>query len=105
MIKLYLAFSYRQELTELLRVLDVINFFGNHIGRLADKARPLYADLEGTAWNRKNRRKSDKVHVPDWGNRYGAEQRKAFENLKDEMASPEFLVPPRAGARRRLVTC
>jgi hypothetical protein len=32
MIKLFLAFSYRQELTELLRVLGVINFFGNHIG-------------------------------------------------------------------------
>jgi hypothetical protein len=90
--------------TELLRFLGVLNVFGNHIGNLADKSLPLYAVLKATAWNRQKRRKSDKVYVPYWGNRWRAEQRKAFENLKDETASPEFLVPPRVGARRRLVT-
>jgi hypothetical protein len=31
-------------------------------------------------------------------------QKHAFEDLREEMASPEFIVPYRAGSRKRLVT-
>jgi hypothetical protein len=34
----------------------------------------------------------------------GAEQKSSFSVLKDIMSAPEFLVPPRAGMRRKLVT-
>jgi RNase H-like domain found in reverse transcriptase/Reverse transcriptase (RNA-dependent DNA polymerase) len=88
---------------ELLRFLGCVQFFANHIDNCADKAAPLYEFLVGTAWNK---RKGKKVVLtfPDWHERWGAEQKSSFSVLKDVMYAPEFLVPPRAGMRRKLVT-
>jgi RNase H-like domain found in reverse transcriptase len=55
-------------------------------------------------WNKKKQRKGRKVRVADWDIRWGSEQRQAFLELKDVLASPDFLAPPRDGAERTLVT-
>jgi RNase H-like domain found in reverse transcriptase/Integrase zinc binding domain len=55
-------------------------------------------------WNKKKQRKGHKVRVADWDILWGSEQRQAFLKLKDVLASPDFLAPPRDGAERTLVT-
>jgi hypothetical protein len=89
--------------TELLRFLGCVQFFANHIDHCTGKAAPLYEVLVGTAWNKRKGKKV--VHtLPDWHERWGAEQKSSFSVLKDIMSAPEFIVPPRAGMRRKLVT-
>jgi RNase H-like domain found in reverse transcriptase/Reverse transcriptase (RNA-dependent DNA polymerase) len=97
-------FREPSNVTELLRFLGLVNIFGNHVDHLADKASPLYAVLNGTCWNEKKQRKGHKVRIADWDIRWGSEQRQAFLELKDVLASPDFLAPPRDGAERKLVT-
>jgi RNase H-like domain found in reverse transcriptase/Reverse transcriptase (RNA-dependent DNA polymerase) len=97
-------FPEPSNVTELLRFLGLVNFFGNYVGHLADKACPLYAVLNGPCWNKKKQRKGYKVRTADWDIRWGSEQRQAFLELKDVLASPEFSAPPRDGAERKLVT-
>jgi transposase InsO family protein len=89
--------------SELLRFLGLINFFSEFIESAADRMRPLYRVLDGTPWNRK-KRKGATIRVPDWAARWGLEQRMAFEDLRTEMGRPEFLVPARPGADKRMVT-
>jgi RNase H-like domain found in reverse transcriptase len=89
--------------TELLRFLGCVQFFANHIDHCADKAAPLYEVLVGTAWNKKKGKKLV-FTLPDWHERWGSEQISSFAVLKDIMSAPDFLVPPRAGVRRKLVT-
>jgi RNase H-like domain found in reverse transcriptase len=64
---------------------------------------PLYDVLVGTGWNKKKKRR-DRVRIADWERRWGEEQKCAFEDLRDCLAAPEFLVPSRNGARKKLVT-
>jgi RNase H-like domain found in reverse transcriptase len=96
-------FAEPTNLTELQRFLGCVQFFANHIDHCADKAAPLYEVLVDTAWNKKKSKKLV-LPLPDWHERWGSEQISSFAVLKDIMSSPEFLVPPRAGVRRKLVT-
>jgi Reverse transcriptase (RNA-dependent DNA polymerase) len=91
-------FREPSNVTELLRFLGLVDFFGNHVDQLADKACPLYAVLNGTCWNKKKQRKGHKVRIADWDIRWGSVQRQAFLELKDVLASPDLLAPPRDGA-------
>jgi RNase H-like domain found in reverse transcriptase/Reverse transcriptase (RNA-dependent DNA polymerase) len=87
--------------TELLKFLWCVQFFANHIDHCLDKATPLYQVLVGTA-NKKG--KKSVLTLPDWHGRWGIDQISSFALLKDIMSAPEFLVRPRAGVRRKLVT-
>jgi RNase H-like domain found in reverse transcriptase/Reverse transcriptase (RNA-dependent DNA polymerase) len=89
--------------SELLRFLGVLNFFGEFIEDGALRMAPLYDVLVGTGWNKKKKRR-DRVRIADWERRWGEEQKCAFEDLRDCLAAPEFLVPSRNGARKKLVT-
>jgi RNase H-like domain found in reverse transcriptase/Reverse transcriptase (RNA-dependent DNA polymerase) len=96
-------FAEPTNVTKLLRFLGCVQFFANHIDPCADKADPLCKVLVSTAWNK---RKGKKVvlTLPDWCEWWDAEQKLSFSVMKDIMSAPEFLVPPRAGMRRKLVT-
>jgi len=96
-------FAEPTNVTELLRFLGLLQFFASHIDRLAEMARPLYHVLGGTGWNEKKPRKRV-IELPDWNDRWGDAQREAFRRLRGVLADPSFLVPARAGARKRLCT-
>jgi hypothetical protein len=52
----------------------------------------------------KKKKRRDCVRISDWERRWGEVQKWAFEDLRDFLAAPEFLVPSRNGARKKLVT-
>mmetsp|Transcript_17701 Transcript_17701/g.47072 ORF Transcript_17701/g.47072 Transcript_17701/m.47072 type:complete len:82 (-) Transcript_17701:5703-5948(-) len=56
--------------------------------------------LEGVRFHKKAKRTP--VVIPNFEARWGPDQQEAFEILRERLVSPEVLVPPRAGARRRL---
>jgi RNase H-like domain found in reverse transcriptase len=64
---------------------------------------PLYEVLEGTGWNRPNKKK-EKIRIHDWDTRCGGRQRESLQRLRIVLADPSFLVPARANAKRRLCT-
>jgi RNase H-like domain found in reverse transcriptase len=59
--------------------------------------------LHGKTWNRKKRKRAP-VHVPDFGIRSTQRQQDAFEDVRSAIADPMILVPPRTGARKRVVS-
>jgi hypothetical protein len=73
--------------TDLLRFLGVLNFFGEFIEDGARRMAPLYQVLTGTGWNKK-KRKRERIRIADWESRWGDDQRRAFEDLKQAIASP-----------------
>lgn len=91
--------------TELLSFLGVVQFFSDHVSHCADRIAPLYEMLVGTGWNKK-KPKSQKIHIEGWEKKWGPaqEEEEAFNDVKNELASPEFLVPAVGGRPKRLVT-
>ena len=89
---------------ELLRFIGLVGFFGDHVDAAAERLAPLYEVLIGTGWNKKKKRKSQKVFIPNWDERWGERQRDAFEGLREILAQPDFLVAPRVDAAKKLVT-
>lgn len=88
---------------EFLRFLGCLQFFANHIPKLSKHARPLYDMLVGTQCN-KNKRKVHPVQLPNWHEKWSDPQREAFRRLRENISQTQFLVLPRAGSKRRLVT-
>jgi hypothetical protein len=75
--------------TDLLRLLGVLNFFREFFEGGALRMALLYKVLAGTGWNNK-KRKRERIRIEDWDNRWVEDQRRAFEDLKQRIASPEF---------------
>jgi hypothetical protein len=96
-------FAEPTNVTELLRFLGVLQYFGSHIDHLADIAAPLYDMLKGTNWNAKKPRRRV-IDLDDWAERWGDSQREASLRLREVLADPGFLVPARLGVRKRLCT-
>jgi RNase H-like domain found in reverse transcriptase len=97
------VFAEPTNVTELLRFLGVLQYFGNHIDHLAHMAAPLCDVLKGTAWNKKKPRRKV-IELNDWDSRWKETQHEAFLRLREVLADPGFLVPAREGARKRLCT-
>lgn len=89
--------------SELLRFLGCLQFFANHIPDLSDHAKDLYDMLKGTKWNKK-KKKSQPIQLPNWKEKWKEPQSEAFYRLREIISDPQFLVPPRPGAKKRLVT-
>ena len=49
--------------------------------------------LTGTGFNKKRDRRN-KIHVSDWHERWGEPHRRAWRDLRDELASPEIFLAP-----------
>jgi hypothetical protein len=58
------SFEEPNYVTELLRFLRLLQFFGAYVDHLAELAAPLYAVLEGTQWN-KRKRKREIIRLAD----------------------------------------
>jgi transposase InsO family protein len=88
---------------DLLQFLGVLNFVGEFIGDSSSRMTPLYEVLVGTGWKKK-KKKRDRVYIPHWESKWNEKPRTAFETLRDELTSPEFVAPIRSGAKKKLVT-
>jgi RNase H-like domain found in reverse transcriptase/Integrase zinc binding domain len=96
-------FEEPTNVTELLRFLGLLQFFGAHVDHLAELAAPLHAVLEGTQWSER-KRKREIIRLADWEQRSVQAQKELFEKLRDVLADPLFLVSARANAKKRLCT-
>jgi hypothetical protein len=87
----------------LLQFLDFVSFFGRWIERCADRTAPLHEVFRDTSWSRKKSKRAP-VRVPDFEARRTQRQQNGFEEVRAAIADPMILVPPRAGARKRVVS-
>lgn len=53
---------------DLMRFLGLANYFSEFVDHFADAARPLYAVLRGTGFN-KRKRPGKRLVIPDWSSR------------------------------------
>jgi transposase InsO family protein len=88
---------------ELLRFIGVVRFFGRYVSNCSEHAAPLYELLSGTGWNKK-KQKSVPVRIPEFSERWGDRQRRAFRHLRDAIADPEIMTPPHTDRKKRVVT-
>jgi Reverse transcriptase (RNA-dependent DNA polymerase) len=68
-------FEEPTNVTEQLRFLGLLQFFGAHVDHLAELVAPLHAVLEGAQWN-KRKRKREIIRLVDWEKRGGGRRRK-----------------------------
>jgi RNase H-like domain found in reverse transcriptase len=59
--------------------------------------------LLGSGWNKKKPRNIP-IQVLDFEEKWTATQRESFLDLRAALSDPEMMVPPRAGAKKRVVT-
>ena len=88
---------------ELMRFLGLMNFFSDFIDHFSENSRPLHEVLVGTGFNKKKKR-GQRLQIPDWDRRWGAQQRRAWKDLKGVLGDPDFLAAPKRGASKRLMT-
>jgi RNase H-like domain found in reverse transcriptase/Reverse transcriptase (RNA-dependent DNA polymerase) len=87
----------------LLRFLGVVAFFGRWVERFAERTAPLYEMLKYTGWNKKKKKRVP-IKAPDFAERWTQRQQVAFEDVRAALADPVHIVPPRTGARKRVVS-
>jgi RNase H-like domain found in reverse transcriptase len=73
------------------------------VERCADRAVGLYKVLLRSGWNKKKPRNIP-VQALNFEEKWTKIQGSAFLDLRAELADPELMVPPRAGAKKRVVT-
>jgi len=86
-----------------MRFLGLVQYFADFIDHFAETAAPLYIVLKGTGFSTK-RRHGQRFFIPDWNERWGERQTRAWEEIKDALANPEILAAPRRGAEKRVMT-
>ena len=88
---------------ELMRFLGLLNYFADFVDHFAETAAPLYEVLKGTGFSKK-RKHGQRLVIPDWKQRWGEKQERAWKELKDAVADPEILAAPKRGAAKRVMT-
>ena len=88
---------------ELMRFVGLVNYFADFIDHFAETAAPLYEVLKGTGFSKK-RRHRQRLIIPDWDERWGHPQRKAWLELKLALSNPEVLAAPVRGASKKVMT-
>jgi putative transposase len=78
---------------DLHRFFGVVRFFGRYVRNCSDHAAPLYELFAGNGWNQK-KQKSVPVRIPEFAERWGNRQLRAFRHLRDAIADPEIKTPP-----------
>ena len=63
---------------DVMRFLGLANYFAQFVDHFADIARPLYAVLKGTGFN-KRRNPGRRLVIRDWDNRWGPDQQRSWQ--------------------------
>lgn len=79
---------------EVLCFLGLMNYFAIFIPNSTENARPLYEMLQGTGFNVKEKRRNQKLVIPNWVEKWGDQQRNSWAKLKAELSNPEVLATP-----------
>jgi RNase H-like domain found in reverse transcriptase/Reverse transcriptase (RNA-dependent DNA polymerase) len=88
---------------ELMRFLGAVQIFSRFVERCADRVVALYQVLLGSGWNKKKPRNIP-FPILDFEEKWTVTQRESFLDLRAALSDPEMMVPPRAGAKKRVVT-
>lgn len=80
-----------------------MNYFSEFVDHFAETAIILYKVLEGSRFKKK-RRHGQRLRIPQWTARWGEDQRKAWQELKDVPSNPSILAGPVIGAEKQVMT-
>ncbi len=64
-----------------------MNFFADFIEDFANRAKPLYSLLQGSGFNKKKSKRKPVV-IPDFEEKWGPDQAKAWADLKMDLCDP-----------------
>lgn len=88
---------------ELMRFLELFIFFAGFIDHFSQMAKSVHTVLVGKGLNM-NKKKGDKLIIPDLVQRWEWKQKGAWAALKMVLRNPGFLVAPRRSVSKRLKT-
>ena len=90
--------------SELLRFIGLVNYFAQFIPHFSERMKLLYEVLEGSAFNKKKKYSYQKLHIPQWNEKWGYRPVAAWTDLKKELTCPTVLMPYDRFVPKRILT-
>ncbi len=88
---------------EYYRFFGLANYFSDFIEDFAHRCKPLYEVFAGCPVNKK-KLKHQKVDVPFFEKKWGEEQRRAWQHVKEDLSSHVILAAPDRYANKLVIT-